>query len=310
MELREKLNAGDEIAIQIAPFGEYPATTVDGREIVQRFDRDSFQRIVDDWKANGEKLIRADFDHASELTDNTVASGWIKDLAIDDEKGLVGTLVVSESGAEALNGLDYRFGSPVFAFDETEHPVSLLSFAFTNRPRLKEMAAVWNMDDKAAPEVKEEVAEVEVEERPEGEETAEVNKETGEKEKMEEIRKLLGLPEAATDEDIKNSILELLAKVNEIAEEEIAKEAEEAVNECGIDEEKKDEVINSYKQNPALVKTVLNAFRKAPVKLVVNSEEAKRPELTANEKLKNEYLAKKGGQEKVDFLLSHPGMKL
>ena len=48
------------------------------------------------------KLIRADFDHASEISDSTVASGWLKDMYIDDDKGLMGTLVVSESGASAL----------------------------------------------------------------------------------------------------------------------------------------------------------------------------------------------------------------
>ena len=45
-------------------------------------------------------------------------------------------------------GLDYRFGSPVFLFDESEHPTTLVSFAFTNRPRLKEMSAVWNSEEK------------------------------------------------------------------------------------------------------------------------------------------------------------------
>lgn len=295
MDLKEALKAGDEIQIQIAPYGDYPAYTVDGKEITQRFDRESFENIIKDWTENGAKMIRADFDHASEMTDDTIASGWIKELAIDDEKGLVGTLVVSESGANALNGLDYRFGSPVFAFDETEHPVSLLSFAFTNRPRLENMDAVWNSKEKT------------------------VVKNDGEPEKvnivedlknMDELKKILGLPDEAVEEDIVNAVKEMVDRLKAIADEEIQEEAEEIVNECGLEGEQKEEVVNSYKQNPALVKTVLNCFKKTPVKKVVNAEEAVKPELTDDEKLKREYASLKGGKDKVDFLRKHPGMKL
>ena len=105
MDLKQELKAGDEIAIQLAPYGEYPATSVEGEAVVQRFTLEAFQKVVEDWTRNGKPNIRADFDHESETgTGSTIASGWITRLAVDPEKGLVGTLVVSDAGADALNG--------------------------------------------------------------------------------------------------------------------------------------------------------------------------------------------------------------
>ncbi len=330
MELKDTLNAGDEIIIQVAPFGEYPANTVEGEPITQRFDKESFEKVIEDWKNQGAKMVRCDYDHNSEMTDDTIASGWINDLWIDDEKGLMGKLVVTESGAKSLNGLDYRYGSPVFVFDETEHPVSLLSFAFTNRPRLDKMDAVYNMNEKNKAVVvnsnsnEEEISdngenkETPIEENQEKpDEVEESNKETEtemvnniEEKVMDELKQILGLPPEATDEDIKASVKEMVDKLKAIADEEIAEEAVEAVNECGIEDEKKEEVINAYKQNPSLVKSVLNCMKKQPVKMVVNADEAQKPDLTDNEKLKREYATLKGGKDKVDFLLAHPGIKL
>ena len=44
--------------------------------------------------------------------------------------------------------------------------------------------------------------------------------------------------------------------------------------------------------------------------MVVNADEAQKPDLTENDKLKREYASLKGGKDKVDFLLKHPGIKL
>ena len=323
MELKEDLKAGDEITIQIAPFGEYPAETVGGTQLVEVFDREGFEKIIETWKQDGGKLIRADFDHASEITDSTVASGWLKDLHIDDERGLMGTLVVSESGASALNGLDYRFGSPTLILDDSGRPVQLVSFALTNRPRLDNMDAVYNMAETKTPSIvnrndeensgKGEVKEKDNSpdaEKAEEEPKAEMVNNTEEEKNMDELKSILGLPPEATDEDVKNSVKEMVDKLKAIADEEIAEEAEEAVNECGVEEDKKEEVVNCYKQNPALVKSVLNCFKKQPAKMVCNAQKAVKPELTDAEKLKREYAALKGGKDKVDFLKAHPSMKL
>lgn len=133
---------------------------------------------------------------------------------------------------------------------------------------------------------------------------------------MNEIKQILGLPEEATEEDIKASVAELVEKVKAVAEEEakaeaerLQEEAEEAVNECGqFEDEKKEEVVNCYKKDPALVKTILNCFaKKTPSKTVVNAQEAVKPELTDAQKLKAEFDKLPGGQAKVDFMLAHRG---
>lgn len=286
MLLKENLKAGDEFEIQICNFGEVPAETVDGQKIVQKFTKEALETLVANYDG---KPIRVDFDHQSEVSDNTIAAGWVNKIWVN-ETGLAGNMTVSSSGSESLNGLDYRYLSPAFVLNEDGTPYLLTSIALTNRPRMKDLPEVWNSE-----EAKDEVIEV-------NNNTEDLN--------MEKIKDILGLPAEATEEDIINSVQEMVNKLKEIADAEIAKEAEEAVNECGVDEDKKEEVVNFYKQNPALVKSVLNAMKKEPVKQVVNSEEAVKPELTDEEKLMKEYNSLKGGQEKVDFLLKHPGIKL
>jgi len=310
MELKEPLSTGQEIEIEIMPCeGQYAATTIDGNDFVEKFSVESANKIVDNWKADGSKPILCDVDHSSVDTNKTQAAGWVTNLWVDESaKRLMGTLQVSESGAEALNGLEYRYVSPVLLFTEDNFPYYLDSIALTNTPRLQELRPVYNSKNFTV----ENETEEELEEK-----NVNIN-EQKEFELMNELKQILGLPEEATEEDIRNSVAELVEKVKSVAEEEakaeaerLQEEAEEAVNECGeIDEDKKEEVVNCYKQNPALVKSVLNAFKKQPVKMVVNAQDAVKPELTDAEKLKREYAALKGGKDKVDFLKAHPSITL
>lgn len=310
MELKEPLSTGQEIEIEIMPCeGQYAATTIDGNDFVEKFSVESANKIVDNWKADGSKPILCDVDHSSVDTNKTQAAGWVTNIWVDESaKRLMGTLQVSESGAELLNGLEYRYVSPVLLFTEDNFPYYLDSIALTNTPRLQELRPVYNSKNFTV----ENETEEELEEK-----NVNIN-EQKEFELMNELKQILGLPEEATEEDIRNSVAELVEKVKSVAEEEakaeaerLQEEAEEAVNECGeIDEDKKEEVVNCYKQNPALVKSVLNAFKKQPVKMVVNAQDAVKPELTDAEKLKREYAALKGGKDKVDFLKAHPSITL
>lgn len=316
MDIKEPLQIGQEIDVEIMPLeGQYKATTVDGNDFVEKFSVESAHKIVENWQLDGSKPILCDVDHSSVETSNTQAAGWITDLWVDESaKRLMGKLQVSESGAELLNGLEYRYLSPVLLFTEDNYPYYLDSVALTNTPRLQELKPVYNSKDRDeskitvvntnepdSTEKKEETNFVNIKEN---------NSNNTEEKDMDEIRIILGLPEQATEEDIKAAIKEMVDKLKVIADEEISVEAEEAVNECGVDEAKKEEVINCYKQNPALVKSVLNCFKKQPVAMVCNAEEAQKPELTEDEKLKREYASLKGGKDKVDFLVAHPGMKL
>lgn len=292
MELKEPLSTGQEIEIEIMPCeGQYAATTVDGNDFVEKFSVESANRIVENWKKDGSKPILCDVDHSSVDTNKTQAAGWVTNIWVDEEaKRLKGTLQVSESGAELLNGLEYRYVSPVLLFTEDNWPYYLDSIALTNTPRLQELRPVYNSKNFCE------------------DKNVNITENNLEETYMNDIKTILGLPEEATEEDIVNAVKEMVDKLNGIAEREIAEEAEEAVNECGIEDEKKEEIVNCYKQNPALVKSVLNCFKKAPVSMVANAQEAVKPELTDAEKLKREYAALKGGKDKVDFLKAHPSM--
>lgn len=310
MEIKEPLVTGQEITIEIMPLeGEYKATTIDGTDFLEKFSVESANKIVDNWKKDGEKPILCDVDHSSVETSKTQAAGWVTNLWVDESaKRLMGTLQVSESGAELLNGLEYRYVSPVLLFTEDNFPYYLDSIALTNTPRLQELRPVYNSKKIVNAE------ETQEEEKPE-ESIVNID-EQKDFALMEELKKILGLPEEATEEDIKASVAELVEKVKAVAEEEakaeaerLQEEAEEAVNECGqFEDEKKEEVVNCYKKDPALVKTILNCFaKKTPSKTVVNAQEAVKPELTDAQKLKAEFDKLPGGQAKVDFMLAHRG---
>lgn len=314
MEIKEPLATGQEIEIEIMPLeGQYKATTVDGSDFVEKFSVESANKIVDNWKKDGEKAILCDIDHSSIETSKTQAAGWVTNLWVnEDAKRLMGTLQVSESGAELLNGLEYRYVSPVLLFTEDNFPYYLDSIALTNTPRLQELRPVYNSKDNDDAEK----ATVENEPEEKHEESIVNIDEQKDFALMEELKKILGLPEEATEEDIKASVAELMEKVKAVAEEEakveaerLQEEAEEAINECGqIEDEKKEEVVNCYKKDPALVKTILNCFaKKTPSKTVVNAQEAVKPELTDAQKLKAEFDKLPGGQAKVDFMLAHRG---
>lgn len=311
MELKEKLAVGDEIEIEICPTeGEYAANTVDGQPFVEKFSVESLQKVIDNWKKDGSKDILCDIDHSSVETNDTIAAGWINSLFIDEEaKRLKGYLHLSQKGADLLNGLEYRYISPVLFFTDDNYPYYLDSASLTNTPRLEELRPVYNSKNFKV-------------------KNAESNEDLPTKEThimdINELKTILGLPEEATEEDIRNTLAEIMEKLKGIAEEEarleaerlqkeaeekeakLAEEAEEIVNECGVEEEKKEEVINCYKTNPELVKTVLNCFKKVPAKKVINAAEAVKPELTA-EKLKAEFEKLPGGQARVDFLMAHKG---
>ena len=102
--LPEKVNAGDETWVQLAPWGRYPNDGVDqildeeaGRALCMEFD--------------GEVLV--DADHASESDGSTEALAWIQDLERRDD-GLWALFRWTDTGAEAVSGRRYRFVSPAW----------------------------------------------------------------------------------------------------------------------------------------------------------------------------------------------------
>lgn len=290
--MNKELKAGDVIeSVQIAPFGEYKNRTTEGREVTQICDKEAFQNIV----KNFDKELIVDVEHRSELTDDSEAAGWLSNVRVDDTRGLVGDIKVSAKGAELLNGLNYRFGSPAFILDEVDRPEKLLSFALTNRPAMKDIEHVYNSEDKEEKKCDNACAEKDEEKKDEtifSDETPAQEVAADDLQKKpdimnEELIKLLGLPEDSTSEMIMESIGKMISELAEIkkgeADKKLDEEADKFVEE--LPEEVRDTVKNSYKENADLTKTIVNSLKShfaAPKEdVVMNKEEAKLPDMTS-----------------------------
>lgn len=252
--MNKDLKQGDVIEdVQLAPFGEYDNITTDGRRVTQICDKKAFESIVQ----NFEKELIVDFEHQSETTDDSSAAGWIMNVRVDDVRGLVGDIKVSSKGAEALNGLTYRFGSPAFRLDETDRPAKLLSFALTNRPAMEDIDKVYNTQPKQ-----------------------DVSKSMSEK-----ILNALGLPADATEdmalESIKGLVDSVEAKKAEEAEK--AQDAEAEAFVADLPAEIHDTIKDAFKKDAELVKTVINSVKPQfakPEETVLNKAEAEKPSIS------------------------------
>lgn len=267
--MNKELKAGDVIPnVQITPYGDYDNVTTDGREVTQHCDKQAFENIVNAF----DKELIVDVDHQSELTDNTEAAGWITTLKVDEEKGLVGDIKVSELGAKLLNGLNYRFGSPAFLLDENDRPMKLTSFALTNRPALTDIAPVYN----SAP--KQETVIISAENPP-----SILNSEDTMK---EELIKMLGLPEDATEEMVKDCIQKTVNALAEIRKGEEEKKLNEEADEFVKDlpEDVKDSIRNSYLKDKDVATEIVNAVKDKLAlasQTVLNKAEAEKPTITS-----------------------------
>ena len=268
--MNKELKAGDIIPnVQIAPFGEYKNVTTSGREVVQHCDNEAFERIV----AAFDKELIVDVEHKSELTDDTEAAGWLIAVKVDDEKGLVGNIKVSAKGAELLNGLNYRFGSPAFILDENDRPIQLTSFALTNRPALTDIDPVYNHLSYSViiPDEQTETT---------------LNSEKEFEPMKEELIKILGLPDDATDDMIKDCIQKTVNELAEIkkgeADKQLNEEADEFVKD--LPDDLKESVKNSYKANKEVTSTIMNAVKDKLAlaqEAVLNKQEAEKPTITS-----------------------------
>lgn len=302
MEIKNELKTGDQIEVQLCTFGEVPNTTLGGEDVIQKMTPEALQKCIDSWKDAGSKPLRVDLDHNSEISDNTEAAGWIEDLWVGDD-GMYGRMTVSDLGVEKLNGLNYRYGSPTFILDDEGYPVEFTSFALTNRPRLEDLKPVYNS---AQPN---ENVVLNTQDSEENESGVNMNQMD-----INTLIQLLGLPETATEEDVIGSIKAMIDKLGEIAKEEAEKEAAEAekkleeeaveiLDGCELDDETKEKVVDSYKKNPELGKTLINAFKPRLAKTVVNFDKAQKPDLASD--LQKQLDAIPGGEARVKFLMNY-----
>lgn len=289
--MNKELKAGDLIPnVQITPYGDYENVTTSGRKVTQHCDRQAFESIVNAFT----KELIVDVDHQSELTDNTEAAGWLTTIRVDDEKGLVGDIKVSERGAKLLNGLNYRFGSPAFILDENDRPVQLTSFALTNRPALTDIDPVYNQ----APRNEEIII-------PDATPETDLN---SDKETImnQELNKLLGLPEDATPEMVIESVTKVVNSLAEIKkgeeEKKLNDEADAFVKD--LPEDLKETVKNSYIKNPEVATEVVNAVKEKLAlaqEAVLNKQEAEKPTITSAWEVYNSLPQ----SEKLDYAKKH-----
>ena len=272
--MNKDLKSGDIIqGVQLAPLGNYPAITTNGRKGDQLCDKQAYDQVAKVFNEQARE-IQVDFDHRSEVSDDSSAAGWIVKVWSDDTRGLLGDIKVSGKGAKALNELDYRFASAAFELADDGRPQKLLSLALTNRPNMEDIEKVYNSKMEAG-------TETEVASLSSSEEQDNMNL---------EIKQALGLPEDATDAVVLNGIQSLNGKLKEYMDKEKAAEAEAAVSE--LPETCREDFKKLYADNPEAAKVVINSVLNAFKEKAIVKEEAK-PEVEQPEKVCNSKEAEK-----------------
>ena len=287
-QLPETVQPGETLpAVQLCPFGNFP-----GEKSMQVCDRAAFEQLIADWRANGAKEILMDFEHQSEverIDSDTRAAAWISNLAIDDERGLVGDVKFTDQGAEAVSNRRLRFLSCTWYTDKQGRPTKMTTVALTNKPNIP-VAPILNKGP--AQGVK----------NVEGKKGSEMD--------IEKLKQALGLPAEATEEqvlaaikegqDAKAKAAELQAKAEKAALEKEADEFAEAnAKKCN-----KDVLKAQYIANKDVAKALVAGIPDAPAapQRVLNKQTASTP--SAREEVvlqRNKAVAEYRTAHKCDF---------
>ena len=243
--------------------------------MVNRFNQD---------KESGEQLeLLVDYDHFSDdLNQPSEAAGWIQELQ-NREDGLYGRIRWSRSGKAAVEGLEYRFISPVWLPTDCEEldnrrlrPLRLDKAAVTNEPNIKGMKPLANRDNNV----------------PEG----------GGKESIMDFKALLlallGLAPEATDEEISTGVDGIKGKLTnaeavegeleekkteleKLQNSELEGQVEDDMEEFKdvIKEDNKEEVKDQLMKNRAATRAVLASIVKpaASPQKILNRKDGKKP---------------------------------
>lgn len=101
----------------------------DGRIDFNEADAD---RVLASFASRTREVV-IDFDHATVSGGNAPAAGWV-DAFEKTQDGLAARVRWTPMGVEALEGLLYRYHSPVIRFDAEGRVCAILSVALTNHP--------------------------------------------------------------------------------------------------------------------------------------------------------------------------------
>lgn len=178
--------------IRILPLGT--VHTVRGAFVV---DDESCRAILEQFKARKLDLV-IDYEHQTLKDVQAPAGGWVKELYKGTD-ALMAKVEWTPRAKEYLQNREYRYLSPVVMVRKSDRKaVGLHSLALTNTPAIDGMFAIVNSAGFMDPDG-------EIEDSKGGE-------------SMEFLQKLaaaLGLPETATEDDVKNAVEALLKKTQE-----------------------------------------------------------------------------------------------
>lgn len=98
------------------------------------------QRIIERWRKSG-RDIPVDIEHSTELRGPqglpAPAVGWVSDLAVADNGGIVGVVNWTEEGKELIGSKKYRYISPTYLVSNTTKEIAgIKSIGLTNVPNL------------------------------------------------------------------------------------------------------------------------------------------------------------------------------
>lgn len=144
-------------------------------------DKESFELIRRQFKGRKVDIV-IDYEHQTLADVQAPAGGWIKDLYLGTD-AVMAKVEWTKKAAEYLRNKEYRYLSPVVLVRKKDQKaMALHSAALTNTPAIDGMFALVNSLD--------------IEDIPEG----------GNSMDLKELAKALGLPEAATEEEVKNAV--------------------------------------------------------------------------------------------------------
>ena len=182
-------------------------------------DEESFELIRKQFKDRKLDLV-IDYEHQTLSDVQAPAGGWIKDL-YKGEDAIIAKVEWTPKAAEYLKNKEYRYLSPVVLVRKRDQKATAIhSVALTNTPAIDGMFALVNSLD--------------IEDISEG----------GNIMDLKELAKALGLPETATEEEIKKAV-EDAAKAAERLKEMEEKKPEDKPGEGGKPQEVAEVVANS-----------------------------------------------------------------
>lgn len=218
-ELRPLDDPGDGWHM-IEAYGEHPYTLKDGTEILQVVDNEAVQSMIENFTPE----LMVDKDHLSHNMENdTGAMAWAKELAgLDDGSGnlsLAGLIEYSSAGLPLVKGKVYKRGfSTEYPPEDMEElgdgrfrPRRLAGLALTNRGNNKGQRPISNREQ--TPEEQSPDEENPQEAKPPLKNSeSETPKQTPPQESMDtiaELKKILGLPEEATEQEVLDAVTAL-----------------------------------------------------------------------------------------------------